>query len=95
MSVFKEKNGIFEGANLLCGPAGIRCVPAGTALTSRSAALRTTRLETPPGRYPIGKSSCLLYPYHRCDPVRPELTTRDNALYRLITFGKEVATTKT
>ncbi|MFC1635412.1 hypothetical protein ACFL5Z_11265 [Planctomycetota bacterium] len=55
MSVFKEKNGIFEGANRLCGPAGAKLAPAGSALTSRPTEIKKTRLEKHFDRLPVNK----------------------------------------
>ena len=82
MPVFMEKNGVIEGANPLCGPAGVRCAPAGPALTSRSAAVGKTRLETLPGQYPTRHilSSHLPSP---CGFLRPDLTAEGIAIHKL------------
>lgn len=46
MSVFKEKNGFFEGANRMCDPAGVRCAPAGFAAVKKTRLENTLRLNS-------------------------------------------------
>lgn len=78
MSVFREKNGICEGANPLCNSATARRAPAGRA------EMRKTRLETHPGRCTIGKGLCFSHSENWCDSSHPtnwrfggkEVTTR-------------------
>jgi hypothetical protein len=59
MPVFREKNGICEGANPRYGPAGTHHAPAGFAFTSCFFLVRKTRLETYSSKLPIGKDLCL------------------------------------
>ena len=55
MSVFREKNGRYEGANLLCGLMACGA-PSGSFPTSRFAQTGKTRLETYPGRFPVDRA---------------------------------------
>jgi hypothetical protein len=58
VSVFKEKNGKYEGANLLYGPMVARRIPSGPVPTIRFAQTGKTRLETYPCRFPVSGDRC-------------------------------------
>ena len=76
MSVFKEKNSRYEGANLLCGPMMACGAPSGSVPTSRFTQTGKTRLETYPGRFPVDRAF-LTKRENWCDSSHPTFSGKE------------------